>query len=281
MSFRKNIWMYWDQGADKAPFLVKQCISSWQRLNPEWQLHVLDREQLLARVDVSFLLDKADFSLQWMSDIARLQLLAQHGGVWADATTFCVKPLDDWLEAHLINGFFAFSCQRNDRLLQSWFIAAHRHNDLLQAWLETTLEYAKNNQFRQTGYWARQYYRKLMSLRKRGKLTNDVWFNSFTRKLVKLRPYPAIMFLFERALATNPRLADKWAAHPALQADPCEHLQNNLGMNEAASDESRAFILSQSVPLHKLNWRQDNGCAIPESNLACLLSNNRNTVVSS
>jgi hypothetical protein len=34
---------------------------------------------------------------QAKSDIIRLHLLAQHGGVWADATVLCLQPLDHWL----------------------------------------------------------------------------------------------------------------------------------------------------------------------------------------
>ena len=35
------------------------------------------------------------------SDVVRLNVLANHGGVWADATVACMQPLDLWLDAAL------------------------------------------------------------------------------------------------------------------------------------------------------------------------------------
>ena len=65
------------------------------------------------------------------ADLARLDLLARHGGVWADATCFCVRPLDDWLLPCLPSGFFAFDRPGPDRLLSTWFLAAQPGNALV------------------------------------------------------------------------------------------------------------------------------------------------------
>ena len=34
----------------------------------------------------------------------RLELLAEHGGVWADATMLCLRPLDSWIAHALPEG---------------------------------------------------------------------------------------------------------------------------------------------------------------------------------
>ena len=38
--------------------------------------------------------NRSDISIVKFSDLLRLRLLSCHGGVWADATLFCVQPLD-------------------------------------------------------------------------------------------------------------------------------------------------------------------------------------------
>ena len=38
----KKIWIIWFQGLQKAPSLIKKCISSWKKYNPDWEINVLD-----------------------------------------------------------------------------------------------------------------------------------------------------------------------------------------------------------------------------------------------
>ena len=58
------------------------------------------------------------------ANVLRMELLARHGGVWVDATCFCVRPLDEWLPAQMSSGFFAFARPARSRLLANWFLAA-------------------------------------------------------------------------------------------------------------------------------------------------------------
>jgi hypothetical protein len=54
-----------------------------------------------------------------------MELLRRHGGVWADATCYCLQPLAEWLPSKLAPaGFFAFDRPAPDRMLASWFLAA-------------------------------------------------------------------------------------------------------------------------------------------------------------
>ena len=43
----KIIWMYWHQGWDKAPTLVKQCKKSWLHYNPDYEIRFLDKKSIL------------------------------------------------------------------------------------------------------------------------------------------------------------------------------------------------------------------------------------------
>jgi hypothetical protein len=57
--------------------------------------------------------------------------------VWADATLFCLRPLDEWLPPnHTMDhttGFTAFRDPSRERLMANWFIAAEPTNPILAA----------------------------------------------------------------------------------------------------------------------------------------------------
>ncbi len=114
--FPRIIWIFWYQGWENAPELVKRCLRSWQYHNPGWTIRALDRESLSAYVDLGELsLPMDNCNLAWLSDLVRINLLRTHGSVWGDATTFCRSPLDEWLYDHLDSGFFSFQHGKGGR----------------------------------------------------------------------------------------------------------------------------------------------------------------------
>lgn len=150
------IWMLWLQGWDRAPRIVRACRQSWEANNPDWTIHCLDRlnvVKFVANRDILAALIDPDQPPEATSDRLRIALLAQHGGVWADATTYCLRPLNDWLFEVLDSGFFAFDRPTSDRLLSSWFLAAKPANYLVQKWAERTREYWEGRQQRDHYFW--------------------------------------------------------------------------------------------------------------------------------
>lgn len=264
--------MYWMQGEAQAPLLVRKCIASWQRHNPDWEITVLDQQSANNLVDLSEFANRDDMGVQMTSDILRMQLLKTYGGVWVDASLYCIKPLDEWLPEYLHDNFFAFSSKRNDRLMTNWFLAGTGDSQTLNVWLDHTLSYWRDNKFTSAGYWSKQIVRKLMSLRKRNKITNEFWFSSFVCRFLKVRPYPINMYLFEKALDGHAELKSAWLKRPALYDDAAEHLQNVLKMNGPQTEESKNYLLQSVTPVHKLNWRQDQGSVTPGSNFEFLLA---------
>jgi len=267
----KVVWMYWRQGRDSLPFLVQACLESWRLRNPTWDIRLIDDQELARLIDLEGFDQRADISLQALSDIIRVRLLQRHGGIWVDATLFCVKPLDEWLSEMTQDDFFVFSSKRTDRVMTTWFIAANAQSEFLAHWAEEIYQYWRSVRFRRQGYWSRQILRKLMSLRKRGFVSNDVWFSKWVMKGLRIYPYPVNMYLFERMLDRNPGLQRRWHDRAMLYDQPAEHLQNVLGMNVIATAESRTYINGDFTPVHKLNWRQDLGHVVPGSNLDVLL----------
>ncbi len=127
----KIIWMFWHSGLEGAPDIVHRSLTTWRHFNPDHEVRFLtlaDAEMALG-VDLEALFAKLTVDLGWAgkSDLIRLMLLAKFGGVWADATTFCLRPLSDWLHDEIrTNGFFCFrwADKASDREMVSWFLAS-------------------------------------------------------------------------------------------------------------------------------------------------------------
>ena len=86
----KIIWIYWHQGWDNAPDIIKICKKSWIKKNPEWDVRALDFKSINHFVDIN--LEKnilKSLCIAHQSDLIRLGLLEKYGGVWVDASLFC------------------------------------------------------------------------------------------------------------------------------------------------------------------------------------------------
>src|SRR5215467_4560690 len=122
-TFLKVVHFYWDQGLDEAPEIVRTCLQSWEKQNPAWSIRLWDRQTAEELVDRSSLPESLKTTPY--SDILRTEILRRHGGVWADATIYCTRGLDQWLLPIMCQtDFFAFSRPGPDREIASWFLAA-------------------------------------------------------------------------------------------------------------------------------------------------------------
>jgi len=121
---------------------VRECIAAWPRMNPGWEVRVLDGAAARRAAPRFAKLAKRCplASPTARSDLLRLDLLARYGGVWADATLLPLRPLDEWLYDWLCpSGFFCFRHSMEERretgrLAPNWFIASAPKNPLAVAW---------------------------------------------------------------------------------------------------------------------------------------------------
>ena len=125
----KTIWTCWFQGWDSAPDLCVRCLDSWKHYNPDWKIIELDENNYRDYADIDSVLPGVETNRTAFSDILRLFLLNEYGGVWADSTLFCNKPLDDWLS---IEDTFVFT--RDDIKIASWFIGATDDSYVISKW---------------------------------------------------------------------------------------------------------------------------------------------------
>ena len=144
---KKIIWTLWYQGWDSAPEVSKICNESWKIHNPDYTVVNLDSKTLPHYIDPGLLKNISDKT--GMSDVIRILLLEQHGGVWADSTVLCTKPLDDWLPKNM----FAFHQPSRQHMTASWFLSAPTDDYIIKKWCDATLKYWKTRKEKDNYFW--------------------------------------------------------------------------------------------------------------------------------
>lgn len=259
MTFRKTIWMYWHQGEAAAPPLVAKCIQSWRDFNPDWQVRVLDADSVADVISLNESLDmsRTDIGLQHKADLIRISLLAEHGGVWADASIYCGKPLSDWLPDALQSGFFAFSNLRSDCFLSNWFLASTAGNPLVVEVRDQMFAFFAENRFprqnRPIGKWLYHVFKFPFGLTTR---TTRGWFHPATVRVLGIYPYFTQHYLFSRSLHGKVELAQIWDDTPKLPRLVPLTLKHSKKKGVPV-EQTLQFIASGKATMHKLNWEVD------------------------
>jgi mannosyltransferase OCH1-like enzyme len=180
----KTIWLLWFQGWENAPYLQKKVAESWELNNPTWTIQYLDMNNLKNYVtDIDYIYDNnKDISYAAKSDIIRLSLLKNHGGVWADSTLLCMQPLDSWVEKAIEKSNFwmyhgddiygvwgdsTINTEPLDSLVEnghghaSWFIVSKQASYIISRWKEECDKYWKENNYTNNYFWMAGLFKKL------------------------------------------------------------------------------------------------------------------------
>jgi hypothetical protein len=236
---QKIIWTCWFQGRRNAPDLVQRCITSWEVHNPGWQVRCLDATTIGHYLDLSDFVDltRQTLTAASLSDLVRVLLLHEYGGVWVDATLYCNQPLDSWLPGASGTGFFAFASPTPDRLLSSWFLTARPDHHLIRGWAALA-----------TSYW-------------RGRTESDdyFWFHH----------------LFAQLCESDPDARAAWDSVPRISADGPHALQWPGLLYEPAS--TAIAKVDWTIPVFKLTHRIDEGARKPGCLLDHILQRNQPT----
>jgi hypothetical protein len=137
----KIIWQCWLQGEENAPEVVKKCLRSARVNNPDYKQVVVNDENLFDYVEIpKFIIDKyrnGIVSKTHFSDILRVYLLAEHGGIWADATIYFSSSIPQSISSQQ---FFVFQDPLfPPTLISSWFIISDKNHPLIEI-LKSLLE---------------------------------------------------------------------------------------------------------------------------------------------
>ncbi len=184
-------------------------------------------------------------------------MLAKHGGVWADATLLCSKPLDDWLPEYYTTGFFAFRNPGKDRMLSNWFMASDPGNKLSEQLFNEYSTFLATNSFKNQnnflGLLLRSIFRKKWN---RNVYTSINWHSDFAKNVLKTYPYYIFHYTFNKIIMEDSVCRHIWEdAKPYLKDDP--RILKRLSRRSNNTQKAVDFVLSKKSPMHKLNWRKD------------------------
>jgi len=211
---KKKIFILWFQGFKNAPLVVKKCLNSWKKNNPEWEIIELDNSNLKKYINIDYLTTGKQISKAALSDIIRISLLKKYGGIWVDATTYCMKPLNEWLCKYNKEGFFGFERKHKGKILSSWFLYGEKDNYIVNEWEKEVINYWKNH----------------------NKADNYFWFHKlFTKKYQKDKKFKEI-----------------WDKVPKLSASGPHKFTNNK-MKIPINEEYKRYIDEKKTPLYKLS----------------------------
>lgn len=109
-----KMFVYWAQGVDNAPYLIKKVIDNLKKYYPNKDIVVLTNDNFSEYVTLNQkILDyyqSGKITVQTFSDILRFNLLYKYGGFWIDATLLFLNqiPIFDYLDAF---GFYSLNME--------------------------------------------------------------------------------------------------------------------------------------------------------------------------
>lgn len=259
----KVIWSLWLDGEDNAPPLSQLVFECWKKLNPSWELRVLDKSDLASLLN-SYPGHVLDLPPQALSDILRCRLLSDEGGVWVDASVLPVRPLDDWLPNQSPMGFFAYDKPGPDRPIASWLLAATPTHEVLLKWEREVRR-----------FWAEPRLLQ-MDPRKGNALVDNPTLCVSPQGAAGTGSYPYFWFhyIFGYLVETQSHFRALWQATPKLSAIPPHQLQNLLKTRPDGDTTGLSETYFEAAHVHKLDWRQN----LPESFVTEIVSNLRRSL---
>ncbi len=144
-----TVWIYWAQGLENAPDMVKCCINSIISVfkNAGWDIKLLNNVSVKEYVDLpNYIWKKYDRGLisnAHLSDLIRLNLLVKRGGCWCDATVLCTGNLPGYICEHELF-LFRGDLRNNEYInISNWFIYSMKEHPILVSVYDILLEYWK------------------------------------------------------------------------------------------------------------------------------------------
>jgi len=140
------IWICWFQGLEKAPDIVKACFNSVKKHSNGLDIILITEDNIKTYVNfpdhIYDKLNKGIISKTHFSDLLRLNLLINYGGIWLDATVFLSNDIPDFINNSDLFFFKNSNVEASSFLPgSSWFISSKKNNPLLVKTYNILLNY--------------------------------------------------------------------------------------------------------------------------------------------
>ena len=123
------------QGEDNAPPICKSCLNSLKKFYPDYQINVVSLKNINSLVNFPhYVIEKFNagkISPTHFSDILRLELLTNYGGIWIDSTVLCTGREEKFLQEPLFI-FQSVLANQPAHLGSSWFIVSEKNNPIVR-----------------------------------------------------------------------------------------------------------------------------------------------------
>jgi hypothetical protein len=137
----KIIWMYWE-GSQSG--LLKACIQRIRDLHPDYQVYLLDPENVKEYSQLDFsdpIIEHA--TPQQRADLIRFDLIYRYGGIWLDASILVYEKLDwidDLVQQTQTQSFSYYRAKNtinlNYPVIENWLLASVANNAFFRHWLD-------------------------------------------------------------------------------------------------------------------------------------------------
>jgi len=145
-----TIWVCWQQGEDNMPDIMKICFNNIKRYANGNQVILITDNNYMNYVTIPDYIikkvKKGKISRTHFSDILRICLLYEHGGLWLDSTVLLTSPLEE-----MLYDFFSMKC-KNDlwehigkKRWLSYYLYSVKHNILFDFTRRIFFEYTKHH----------------------------------------------------------------------------------------------------------------------------------------
>lgn len=180
-----TIWQFWDSGIENAPNIVKECIKSVDKFEPDKKHVVLNLDNIKDYIEIPEkyykLLKSGKMKMAHFSDILRTMLLIKYGGCWIDSTVLLTDKLPKYI---VESDFFIFKNYQNSDLdglnMANYFIHSKPNNKVLKDLLDVMDLYWKDNNFVVNYFFYLHIFTLLTSLDKKDKeIYDNIPFVSF------------------------------------------------------------------------------------------------------
>jgi len=155
----------------KIPNVVELCMASWKKYHPEYEIVLLTKKNYKGYVTIpEELINHLNFndSSQRFSDLVRLWVLTEHGGIWMDSTILLKESVEDWLFPKYAeySGFYLDGVTKKKEfpVIESWFMACNKGSPFIKKWRD---EFSSMVNFPTIGHY-------ILSLRKEGVDVQDI-----------------------------------------------------------------------------------------------------------
>jgi hypothetical protein len=143
------MWTYWDN-EDKIPKVVRMCMESWKKWNPDYEVILLTKKNYLDYANIPYeITSHKNFNDNpaRFSDLVRINVLAEYGGVWVDSSILLKDSIDKWLfpREGEFSGFYidGFTENKEYPVIENWFFACNKGSKFMRLWRDEFVNMAK------------------------------------------------------------------------------------------------------------------------------------------